>query len=136
MPPFYQHPMCYGVSYFRGARRVIGVQPPYYYPPYAIERQYPEVDATLFEQSAKSMQFLMKEASLVLNKFAVSKDFATKVMNAAQQSNMKEVDQLIKSTGIKSKVKTSFNPDGINMQLSSNIGEAECCHLTIGLRWL
>jgi uncharacterized NAD(P)/FAD-binding protein YdhS len=98
-------------------------------------RQYPDVDPTLLEQSAKSMQTLMKDASLVLNRLAESKLFASKVMSAAQHSNMKEVDMLIKSTGIKSKVETSFNPDGIRLKLSSILGNTECCHLIISLRW-
>ncbi|MGM7722469.1 hypothetical protein [Metabacillus sp. Hm71] len=101
-----------------------------------VSRQYPDVDPTLFEQSAKSMQKLIREASLVLDKFAQSKPFAQKIMYAAQQSNKKEVERLIKSTGIKSKVETSFNPDGINLKLSSQVGGADCCHLTIALRWM
>ncbi|WP_226666575.1 hypothetical protein [Metabacillus litoralis] len=99
-------------------------------------RQFPDVDSTLLEKSAKAMRNLMKEASIVLNKLADSKTFANKVMYAAQQSNMDEVNRLIQSTGIKSIVKTSFTPDGINMKLSSSYDNIECCHLTIALRWL
>ncbi|MCM3163898.1 hypothetical protein [Metabacillus litoralis] len=134
MTQLYCYPMCYCPPYFNAARQIHPFPSFASYSPSI--RQYPEVDPTLLEQSAKSMQKLMKEASLVLNKLADSKDFATKVMSAAQQSNKKEVDKLIQSTGIKSKVNTTFNPDGINMRLSSAIGEAECCHLTIALRWL
>lgn len=132
MLPLYYYPIYYGTPCFNGAGNINGIHA-FHMP---LNRQFPQVDPTMFEQSAKSMQTLMKDASLVLNKLAESKDFATKVMYAAQQSNMKEVDELIKSTGIKSQVKTSFNPDGIHMNLSSSIGEAECCHLTIALRWL
>jgi hypothetical protein len=82
------------------------------------------------------MQILMKEANVVLNKLAESKPFAKKIMYAAQHSNIKEVEMLIQSTGIKSKVDTSFNPDGINLKLSSKVGSMDCCHLTIALRWL
>lgn len=99
-------------------------------------RQYPDVDSTLLEQSAKSMRNIMKEASIVLNKLADSKSFANKVMYAAQHSDMTEVERLIQSTGITSKVKTTFNPDGIMLKLSSSIENVECCHLTISLRWL
>ncbi|WP_139367989.1 hypothetical protein [Priestia abyssalis] len=99
-------------------------------------RPYMQVDPTLFNQSAITMQALMKEASILLNKLAESKEFDSKIMTAAQQSNTKEVDKLIKSTGIKSKVKTSFNPDGITLKLSSKVGGTECCHLTIALRWM
>jgi GTP-dependent phosphoenolpyruvate carboxykinase len=132
MSQVYCYPMYYRVPCFDGRRVVEFYHHFAYMNPY---RQYQEVDVTQFEQSAKSMQILMREASLVLNKLADSKTFATQVMSAAQQSNMTEVDKLIKSTGIKSKVKTSFNPDGINMKLSSTTGQTECCHLTITLRW-
>jgi hypothetical protein len=90
----------------------------------------------MFNQSAIAMQTLMKDASILLKKLAESKEFDSKIMAAAQQSNSKEVDELIKSTGIQSKVSTSFNPDGIKLTLSSETGGAECCHLTITLRWM
>lgn len=99
-------------------------------------RPYQDVDATLFHQSAIAMQALMKDASILLNKLAESKEFDSKIMAAAQQSNTTEVEQLIKSTGIKSKVHTSFNPDGITLKLSSKVGNTECCHLTIAMRWM
>lgn len=99
-------------------------------------RPYPDVDPTLFNQSAIAMQTLMKDASILLNKLAESKEFDSKIMKAAQQSNSKAVDELIKSTGIQSTVNTSFNPDGIQLKLSSKAGGTECCHLTITLRWM
>lgn len=107
---------------------------PYYYK--ECHRKVPDVDPSLFNESAISMQALLKDASTVLNALADSKPFAKKVMAAAQISNLKEVDRLIQSTGIHSKVHTSFNPDGINLKLSSKVGDTECCKLTIALRWL
>lgn len=98
-------------------------------------RKLPEVDATLFNKSAITMQNLMKDASVVLNSIAGSKEFAKKIMTAAQDSHLEEVEQLIKSTGIKSDIDTSFNPDGINLKFSSSIQSTECCQLTIALRW-
>jgi hypothetical protein len=129
--PIY-NPLCYSNVY--PVRHVNTIPYNYYYQQQG--RQFPDVDSTLFEQSAKSMQNLMKEASLVLNKLAISKPFANKIMYEAQQSNKKEVEKLIKSTGIKSKVETIFNPDGINLKLSSKVGGSDCCHLTIGLKWM
>ncbi|MFT4412977.1 hypothetical protein ACLM5H_03860 [Fredinandcohnia humi] len=99
-------------------------------------RKLPAVDPTLFSESAISMQTLMKDASLVLAHLADSKAFAQKVMTAAQASNLDEVNRLLKSTGVKSKVNASFNPDGINLKLSSKVGTTECCQLTIALRWM
>lgn len=48
---------------------------------------------------------------------------------------MKTVERLFKSTGVKSKVDTTYNPDGINLKLSSKVGSTDCCQLTIALRW-
>ncbi|MFS0863696.1 hypothetical protein [Fredinandcohnia sp. 179-A 10B2 NHS] len=107
--------------------------PTYQYHPYY--RKLPETDPTLFNESAISMQGLMKDASHILNHLATSKPFAKKVMAAAQASNLNEVNKLLKSTGIKSEVNTSFNPDGINLKLSSKVGSTDCCQLTIALRW-
>jgi hypothetical protein len=104
----------------------------YTYPTY---RQFPDVDPTLFNESAIEMQKLMNDASIVLKKIAESKEFAKKVMSAAQESHLEEVDRLIQSTGIKSKVETSFNPDGINMKFSSMVGQTDCCKLTVALLW-
>mgnify|MGYP005753458239 FL=1 len=102
-----------------------------YYNPY-LYRPYPEVDATLFTESAHEMQALMKEASLVLDRLAESKDFAKAVMTAAQESNQQKVDELLHAAGLHTKVDVSYNPDGINLKL---IGEKNCCNLTIALRW-
>jgi hypothetical protein len=98
-------------------------------------RSYPTVDPTLFTESAGAMQQLMKEASVVLKQLSESKEFASEVMGAAQEGKMEKVDQLLKSTGVHAKVKADYNPDGINLKLSSSVGETDCCHLTISLRW-
>lgn len=136
MSRYYCHPMYHQASTFYGYPvRHVNVIPQAYYYQQSMNRQFPTVDSTYFEKSAKSMQLLMREASLVLNKVAESGPFANKIMVAAQQSNMNEVERLIKSTGIKSKVDTTFNPDGINLKLSSKVEASDCCHLTIGLRW-
>jgi hypothetical protein len=98
-------------------------------------RQYPPVDPTLFSQSAIAMEKLMKDGSLILKKLAESKEFASKVMSAAQESDTKKVQQLIQSIGIQSKVDIYYNPDGIRLTLSSKVGQIECCKLAISLRW-
>ncbi|MEH7382800.1 hypothetical protein V7138_20215 [Bacillus sp. JJ1533] len=106
---------------------------PYY--PYTDYRKFPEVDPTLFKESATEMRILMKDASLILSKLAESRQFAKEVMAAAQASNDKEVDRLLKSTGIQSKVKATFNPDGLNLQLEASVKGSKSSLLTIALRW-
>ncbi|NLP52254.1 hypothetical protein [Bacillus sp. RO1] len=98
-------------------------------------RVYPEVDPTVFTESAESMQQLMKEASIILKKLSDSKEFASDVMAAAQEGNKEKVSQLLLSTGVHSGVKVDFNPDGINLNMTSEIQGKDCCHLTISLRW-
>ncbi|MGN7940861.1 MULTISPECIES: hypothetical protein [Bacillaceae] len=122
-------------SYMRENYQQVVLKPQCQIPYQLFYRQLPQVDPSFFEESVKSMQKLLSEASLVLTKLASSKSFAQKVMTAAQASNMVEVERLIKSTGIHSTVETAFNPDGIILKLSSKIGNLECCHLSLGLRW-
>ncbi len=112
----------------------------YFYPyylhyPVSQQRVYPQVDVALFKQSAESMKKLLKETSLLVNKLSSSPSFAYQVMTAAQQSNQKEVERLIKSAGVTSKAEISFNPDNIHLELSSKTGATNCCHLTVALRW-
>ncbi|WP_338448054.1 hypothetical protein R4Z09_17615 [Niallia oryzisoli] len=97
--------------------------------------QYPEVDIQQFEKSAQSFQQLIKQADLLINRLARSKEFARELMSAAQKSDDKKVNELIKSTGITIKVKTSFTPDGIRIILDNSKLEGHCCQLLIALRW-
>lgn len=98
-------------------------------------RQFPEVDPGLLFESANETKKLMREASIVLNRFAESKEFDEKVMAAAQESNITKVEQLIKSIGITSEVDVHFNPDGLRMEFNSKVKETDCCKLSIALRW-
>ncbi|MEH7225876.1 hypothetical protein V7112_18855 [Bacillus sp. JJ1566] len=141
----YHHPFIYGrqgpprtvlyPGYFSNitSHSVFPDTVPYY--PYPYLRKLPEVDPTLFKESAEEMRILMKDASLILAKLAESRDFAKKVMAAAQASNDKEVDRLLKTTGIQSKVTAAFNPDGLNLKLEASVGGSKSSLLTIALRW-
>ncbi|MCG1021794.1 hypothetical protein [Sutcliffiella horikoshii] len=127
----------YRSSYHRPVYYPTNVYFPVYTPiiPRRLVRVYPEVDATLFTESAESMQQLMKEASIILQKLAESKEFASEVMSAAQEGNKEKVAQLLESTGVHSGVEVGFNPDGINLNMTSEVEGKDCCHLTITLRW-
>ena len=92
--------------------------------------QFPPVDSTLLHESAKESQQLMRDATKLIDLFATSKDFSTKVMDAAQQSKQEEVKRLIRSNGITSQIEVYFNPDGIRLEFRSN-----CCQLLVVLRW-
>ncbi|MBB5324398.1 hypothetical protein HNQ34_001491 [Anoxybacillus tepidamans] len=107
---------------------------PVFHTPYYI-RQYPPVDPALFSQSATTAQLLMKDASIILAKFAQSKSFSANIMSLAQEGKTKQVQQMIQSLGIRSKVDIYFNPDGIRLTLSPSSAAAGCCQLVIGLRW-
>lgn len=100
-----------------------------------MHRQFPEVDTKNLHQSAQETRKLMKEASIVLDKFADSKEFSKKVMEAAQESKMDEVKRLIKSLGITSEISIYYNPDELRLVFYSKVKNAECCKLTVALRW-
>ncbi|MBM7661306.1 hypothetical protein JOC85_002078 [Bacillus mesophilus] len=100
-----------------------------------ITREFPAVDSTMFSESAVAFQQLLRDASTVLKHLAEDKNFANEVMSAAQHSNPKKVEELIKSTGIDSKVDTTFNPDGITFKFEANVHGTDCCKLSMTLRW-
>jgi hypothetical protein len=101
-----------------------------------LARPYPEVNATLFRTSADKAISLMEDANLVMTKITSSDSFSSELMTAAQQSEQKEVERLIQSTGIKKKPKITYNPDGITMNFVDYAGDKECCHIITQLRWV
>jgi hypothetical protein len=85
--------------------------------------------------SAKKFQELTKQANLLAGKIVNSKEFAHELMEAAQLSNTKKVEELILSTGITLKIKTYFNPTGIRIELNNSENEVVCCNLLMTLKW-
>jgi hypothetical protein len=98
-------------------------------------RPFPEVNATLFRTSAEKAIALMKDANLVMTKITTSTSYSSDLMSAAQESNQKEVERLIKSTGIKKTPKITYDPDGLTMNFVDYAGDKECCHIITQLRW-
>src|SRR5690625_2532666 len=116
---------------------------PHYYPPlysyinYLPVRQFPPVDPEMFYESENEMKMLMNDDSNVLDKLAVSKQFAEKLMTAAQESDMEEVDRLIHTVNITSELEVHFNPDSLRLEFRKKVAEdeMECCRLLVTLRW-
>ena len=97
---------------------------------------FPPVDTKRLHTSAQRFQKLMKEADLLIDNIVNSDEFTFELMNAAQLSNTKKVEELILSTGITLKLKTSFTPTGILIDLDNTEGEVGgCCQLRMALRW-
>ncbi|MCP3026540.1 hypothetical protein [Halobacillus sp. A5] len=113
----------------------------YYYPcryccpQYWPFRPYEEVDPALLTESAAESKKLMKDASKVLDKIAESEEFDAQLMQAAQISDDEEVERLIKSIGVTSRLEIHYNPDSVRLEFSSSIEEIDCCKLEIALRW-
>lgn len=99
------------------------------------QRQYPDIDSTLFFESAGAFRKLMEDAIIVLDKLSDSKEFAYKVMYAAQHNELEEVERLIKSTGVQGKVDVSYNPNGITLEMASDVEGTQCCTLRMAIRW-
>ena len=93
------------------------------------------VNPDQLHQSANQTKILMKEASLVLDKLANSKEFDKQLMTAAQSSQNEEVKRLIKSIGVTSDVEVRYTPDGLRLEFKSAIDGYDCCKLHIALRW-
>ena len=96
---------------------------------------FPPANPDFLYESAKESNKLMKEASMVLDKLASSKEFDARLMDFAQQSNTKEVKNLIQSVGITSDVDIKYNPDGLELEFKSKVKDQDCCKLSISLRW-
>lgn len=77
----------------------------------------------------------MQQANLLIEKIANSDEFAHQLMHEAQLSNTEKVEELILSTGITLKVKTSFTPTGIRIELDNAEKQGGCCKLLMALRW-
>jgi hypothetical protein len=128
--PFQAHPH-YSPYYFVGAR-----QSPCYYQPNYYFRPFQEVNPQLFMTSAKYMQSLMKDASVLLERMADSKEFAKQLMSNAQESKQKLVEDQIKHTGIQNIPVVSYTPDGLKLDFSRDIDTMNCCNLTLTVRWM
>ncbi|MGG5252358.1 hypothetical protein ACQYAD_02290 [Neobacillus sp. SM06] len=108
-----------------------------YYNPFLHRNLYPPVNTATFEESIHSIQFLMKQGSILLNRLG-DVPFAAKIMTAAQQGNKAKVDQLIKSIGLNVPVSTHYTPSGIVFSLTTGTGPhapGSCCTLTVSMKW-
>ncbi len=108
---------------------------PHGLPPNYVVRQFPDVDATRFRNSAEASKQLLNEANLLATKISESREYAQEIKSAAQQSDNEKVEQLVRSVGIHSRTRISFTPDNLEVRLSKSLNSIDCCHFTISLRW-
>ncbi|MGF2617622.1 ribosome-binding factor A [Rossellomorea vietnamensis] len=107
-------------------------------PYYAMHRhplQYPPVEPKQFMDSAGKMTPLLDDAKIIMNEVSQSKELAANLMQAAQKSNMGELNRLIKGTGVRNIPEIKFNPDGFTLSFRNKTGNVDCSHLTVILRW-
>lgn len=103
--------------------------------PYWNRQQFPNVNPALFMSSAKHMQAIMRDASILLERMSSSQEFSYAIMEAAQKSDQQQVDTLIKNTGIEASPKISYTPDGLKLNFEVIAENLNCCQLTLSLRW-
>ncbi|OIK16253.1 hypothetical protein BIV60_05620 [Bacillus sp. MUM 116] len=100
-------------------------------------RTYPAVDIKIFSHSVNSFRHLMEQGNILLNRLG-NASFAHRLMTAAQQGKKAEVDQIIKSIGLKVPVFTKFTPSWVIFELS-NPATAQtpmgCCTLIFYMKW-
>jgi hypothetical protein len=112
-------------------------QPPVYPHYYPMARQYPPVDVKVFTKSIKSYRLLMDQGSILLDRLG-DPDFDVKLMSAAQKGNKAEVDNLIKTIGLKVPVETKYTPTGVTFELATQPepgSQMSCCTLSVHLKW-
>ena len=140
---YYPNPYVVNPYYQPAGMRYVPVQyvpTPHYYhanQPWdlSVSRQYPQVDTGQLEDSVSRFQKLIKEAELLINRLANSREFSTQLMSAAQTSDKDKVIQLIREAGVSIHVTTTFTPTGIRIILDNSEVEGGCCDLMIALRW-
>lgn len=110
----------------------------YYSPSYLIpQRQspFPPVNTQKFDMSARQFQKLMEQVQLFINKIVSSSQFARDLMNAAQNSDQKKVEEMIRNTDIDIHFQVSFTPTAIRIIFDNSSDQYECCQLLVGLQW-
>jgi hypothetical protein len=115
----------------------IPVYPPQVVYHHPVPRSYPPVDVKVFEDSVKTFRLLIAQGSILLDRLG-DHGFARKMMSAAQQGKNAEVDQLIRSIGLKVPVDTKFTPSGVRFDLIAQPAPNKpisCCILTVHLKW-
>ncbi|WP_064092842.1 hypothetical protein [Rossellomorea aquimaris] len=107
----------------------------YFRPFHSHYRSFPQVETKTFMSSSDKTLVLLDNAKTVLDRIKSDKNFAFQLMNAAQKSNNQEVHKLITSTGIKVQPIVTFNPDGMRLVFDQTLGEVDCCHVIVIVRW-
>lgn len=75
----------------------------------------------------------MEQGNILLHRLS-NTSFAAKIMKAAQQGKQEEVNQLVKSLGLKVPVTTHYTPSGVIFTLSTTT-PFNCCTLTYSMKW-
>lgn len=98
------------------------------------KNQFPPVEVSKFQKSARAFKTLINSATTILDEMDNSQSFAYQLKTLAQQGKKEEIQRLLREIGIKEDVKVSFNPDQIHIMLSPK-GETGCCDLVMTLFW-
>jgi hypothetical protein len=77
----------------------------------------------------------MSQGSLILDKLSKSQDLCKRLKRAAQTGDQAEVDRLVKSTGVKVKVITTYTPSGIKFELHEDTPGQSHGFLTLNINW-
>lgn len=139
--PFYAYPYLHYPYYHPGQSVAnLHVSPPYYGQLQTVvainpANSFPPVDTSKFNASAKKYQLLTKQINLFFDKVTTSQQFSNDLMEAAQLSNTKKVEEMIKSVGITAKINCNFTPTGIIIDVTNGESGGDCCHLRVTLPW-
>jgi len=102
-----------------------------------IPRTYPPVNINILKSSIQSFPLLMEQGSILLKRLS-NDQFAMRIMRAAQEGKQADVDQLLRSIGLKVPVRTRYTPTGVNFELyvpAKPGTTVSCCSLTISAQW-
>jgi len=103
--------------------------------PESTENLFPPINTDRLNKSAHSFRELMRQADLLIDKIISNPAFSNELMNAAQLSNKKKVQELVRSAGITIKGDINYHPSGIRIELDNSESRGNCCKLQIALSW-
>lgn len=96
---------------------------------------FPPVRPERFMSSAKKVKGPLQDARLAAEKIAGSSSLAKSIMEAAQGSNVDEVKNILKRSGLASNPDISFTPSSLTLTFRDTTAVLSCCELVMRLKW-
>lgn len=101
-----------------------------------INRPYPPVDISLFQESVSEYPALLETADATLQAVSKSPEMMHQLMESAQAGKDEEVNRIIEEASGTANAITTYTPMSVTIIFQSEGPDSPpCCRLTMNLRW-